>query len=156
MKSDQGTDGGNAEPLQCESWEALFKEKQGNIQESRDRCCQQIMQHWPKMYTVATTKKNMEIITRADLRGTVLFGARHGGWCGLNRFGPIDMCLNAWPMGSGTTIRCRCGAGLWGEVSYAQALPSSFFLATNGSRCETLDSSSTMSACTMPAFPSIW
>ena len=51
---------------------------------------------------------------------------------GLNRYGPHRlMCLNAWPIGSGTNRRCGLvgesvllcvGAGF--EVSYAQAIPS--------------------------------
>lgn len=136
MDSDQGADGvgeGNEESLQCESWEALFKEKQGNIQESRRGLLQTNLcstgQNWNRNELspyVVTSSPNLICKYSAGLalRG-VLFEARHGGCGGLN----------AWPMGSGTTMGCglveggvalmeevcHCGEGLWGLLCSSSA-----------------------------------
>ena len=45
---------------------------------------------------------------------------------GLNRFCPYRlMCLNAWPIGSGTIRRCGLvgAVGASFEISYAQGMP---------------------------------
>ena len=86
--------------------------------------------------------------------------------CGaLNRFGAHRLVFECLAYRKCTIKRSglfRCGlvgesvtVGVGFEVSYAQSLPSvnsSLFLAALRTRCRTLSSSTTMSACTLPCF----
>jgi hypothetical protein len=81
-----------------------------------------------------------------------------------------DICLNDWPIKSGTIRGVLVGENvlLWGwalrssvlrlnsvqkKATYFVCLQKSLLLADFGLRCRTLSSSSTISACTLAYFP---
>ncbi|KAM7318995.1 hypothetical protein ACRRTK_022107 [Alexandromys fortis] len=67
---------------------------------------------------------------------------------------PIDSCLNAWPIGSGTIRRCGLVVTVTLEVCFEVSCSSHSqcdnFLAVDCGSFRTLSSSSTMSACFSP------
>ena len=86
--------------------------------------------------------------------------ASYIGRIGLNRYGPHRLvCLNVWPLESGTIRRCGLVKGsmsLWRWGLRSLICPSHAqwhsLLAALGSRCRTLSISSTVPAWMLPCF----